>query len=67
MIFVTVLGLVGGVRAGRPPRFADLRSLVNPFIVTKAAKFKVTNTPAHADDDARFYDRQQAYVPARGG
>ena len=26
-----------------------------------------TNTPAHADDDARFYDRQQAYVPARGG
>ena len=26
-----------------------------------------TNTPAHADDGARFYDRQQAYVPARGG
>ena len=23
--------------------------------------------PAHADDDAHFYDRQQAYVPARGG
>ena len=26
-----------------------------------------TNTPAHADDNTRFYDRQQAYVPARGG
>ena len=26
-----------------------------------------TNTPAHADDDARFYDHQQAYVHARGG
>ena len=22
--------------------------------------------PGHADDDARFYDRQQAYVHARG-
>ena len=22
---------------------------------------------AHADDDARFYDRQQTYVPAREG
>ena len=26
-----------------------------------------TNSPAHADDDARFYDSQRAYVPARGG
>ena len=25
-----------------------------------------TNAPAHADDDARFHDRQQAYVHARG-
>ena len=23
--------------------------------------------PGHGDDDARFYDRQQAYVHARGG
>ena len=26
-----------------------------------------TNAPGHGDDDARFYDRQQAYVHARGG
>ena len=26
-----------------------------------------TNPPGHGDDDARFYDRQQAYVHARGG
>ena len=26
-----------------------------------------TNEPGHGDDDARFYDRQQAYVHARGG
>ena len=26
-----------------------------------------TNAPAHADDDARFHDRQQAYVHAGGG
>ena len=25
------------------------------------------NAPGHGDDDARFYDRQQAYVHARGG
>ena len=25
-----------------------------------------TNPPGHGDDDARFYDRQQAYVHARG-
>ena len=25
-----------------------------------------TNAPGHGDDDARFYDRQQAYVHARG-
>jgi len=24
-----------------------------------------TDAPAHGDDDARFYDRQQAYVHAR--
>ena len=31
--------------------------------------FRVTNTAAHADDEARFYDsdRPQAYVHARGG
>ena len=26
-----------------------------------------TNAPAHADDDARFHDRQQACVHAGGG
>ena len=26
-----------------------------------------TNAPRHGDDDARFYDRHQAYVHARGG
>ena len=26
-----------------------------------------TNPPGHGDDDARFYDRQQAYVHARVG
>ena len=26
-----------------------------------------TNAPGHGDDDARFYDRQQAYVHTRGG
>jgi len=26
-----------------------------------------TNAPGHGDDDARIYDRQQAYVHARGG
>ena len=26
-----------------------------------------TNAPGHGDDDARFYDRQQAYVHARVG
>ena len=26
-----------------------------------------TNAPGHGDDDARFYDRQQAYVHAHGG
>ena len=26
-----------------------------------------TNAPGHGDDDARFYDRQQAYAHARGG
>ena len=26
-----------------------------------------TNAPGHGDDDARFYDRQQAYIHARGG
>ena len=26
-----------------------------------------TNAPGHRDDDALFYDRQQAYVHARGG
>jgi hypothetical protein len=26
-----------------------------------------TNAPGHGDDDARFYERQQAYVHARGG
>jgi hypothetical protein len=26
-----------------------------------------TNAPGHGDEDARFYDRQQAYVHARGG
>ena len=26
-----------------------------------------TNAPGHGDNDARFYDRQQAYVHARGG
>ena len=26
-----------------------------------------TNAPGHGDDNARFYDRQQAYVHARGG
>ena len=26
-----------------------------------------TNAPGHGDDDARFYDRQQAYLHARGG
>ena len=26
-----------------------------------------TNAPGHGDDDERFYDRQQAYVHARGG
>ena len=26
-----------------------------------------TKAPGHGDDDARFYDRQQAYVHARGG
>ena len=26
-----------------------------------------TNAPAHADDDARFHGRQQAYVHAGGG
>ena len=26
-----------------------------------------TNAPGHGDDDARFYDRQQASVHARGG
>ena len=26
-----------------------------------------TNPPGHGDDDARFYDRQQAYVHALGG
>ena len=26
-----------------------------------------TNALGHGDDDARFYDRQQAYVHARGG
>ena len=31
------------------------------------ADFKFTNAPGHGDDDARFYDRQQAYVHARGG
>ena len=25
------------------------------------------HAPGHGDDDARFYDRQQAYVHARGG
>ena len=25
-----------------------------------------TNAPGHGDDDARFYDRQQAYVHSRG-
>ena len=26
-----------------------------------------TNAPGHGDDNARFYDRYQAYVHARGG
>ena len=26
-----------------------------------------TNTPGHGDDDARYYNRQQAYVHVRGG
>ena len=26
-----------------------------------------TNAPGHGNDDTRFYDRQQAYVHARGG
>ena len=26
-----------------------------------------TNAPGQGDDDARFYDRQQAYVHTRGG
>ena len=26
-----------------------------------------TDAPAHGGDDARFYDRQQAYVHARAG
>ena len=26
-----------------------------------------TNAPGHGDDDARIYDRQQAYVHAHGG
>ena len=26
-----------------------------------------TNALGHGDDDARFYDRQEAYVHARGG
>ena len=30
-------------------------------------KKNFTNAPGHGDDDARFYDRQQAYVHARGG
>ena len=29
--------------------------------------FTTRNAPGHGDDDARFYDRQQAYVYARGG
>ena len=30
-------------------------------------KLDFTNALGHGDDDARFYDRQQAYVHARGG
>ena len=35
--------------------------------VFKPANPDFTNAPGHGDDDARFYDRQQAYVHARGG
>ena len=33
---------------------------------SSAATRTLANMPGHADDDARFHDRQQAYVHARG-
>jgi len=32
-----------------------------------AARTWVEDSNTHPHDDARFYDRRQAYVPARGG
>ena len=34
---------------------------------TSNAAFNAHPPTAHADDNARFYDRQQVYVPAREG
>jgi hypothetical protein len=38
-----------------------------PRLVGGNPDFTNAPGPGHGDDDARFYDRQQAYVHARGG
>ena len=66
--FCRPLGKRHGLPAGRRLQIPQSARETNWTTWTREpANPDFTNAPGHGDDDARFYDRQQAYVHARGG